>query len=160
MTNLSREDEILLREYQEAGEACRSHDQLIRTGLGIFGAVQAAIIGFIGTVSVGSHFELALLEILGFVLSIVVLLTTLRLQHRYATYVQRAKCIETRLGMCLYNCSEEWFYIARDRIPAGWAGNKVLWASVPFTTMVLYSLLLYRDGPVAFVRLVLGIDLP
>jgi len=65
MSHLSREDEILLREYQEAGEACRGHDTLVRTGLTIFGAAQAAIIGYIVTRGPIVTLELVLLEILG-----------------------------------------------------------------------------------------------
>lgn len=66
MTELSREDEILLREYAQAGEACRANDTLVRTGLTIFGGVQAAIIGFVasrGDTSI--TVEMILLELLG-----------------------------------------------------------------------------------------------
>lgn len=47
--DLNSEQQILLQEHKEASQMCRNHDQLVRTGLIIFGAAQAAIIGFIGT---------------------------------------------------------------------------------------------------------------
>jgi hypothetical protein len=39
MSNLTGEQEILLKEYQEADETCRNHDHLVRTGFSIFAAV-------------------------------------------------------------------------------------------------------------------------
>jgi len=148
MEELSDDKEIMLREYQEAGQICRGHDQLIRTGLIIFGAVQAAIIGFIGTTRSHSSLNLVLLEILGLGLSIVVILTTARLQFRYEGYMERAKCIERRLGMYLYNVSEEYFFLQRKRIPCEWAGigNKDIWTVVPWIAIILYAVLLVRDG--------------
>lgn len=145
MSNLSNEQEILLKEYREAGVTCRNHDQLIRTGFSIFAAVQAAIIGFIGTRKETGTLELVLLEGLGLWLSVVVLLTTLRLHYRYKTYMERARYIERQLGMNLYQYSFDYFGI--HKIPGQWAGNKKLWASVPCLTFLLYTVLLLRDGP-------------
>lgn len=142
MSELSREEEILLREYQEAGEACRGHDTLVRTGLSIFGAVQAAIIGFIASQEKSITVELVILEILGLWLSVVVFFTTRRLHYRYKNYMDRARCIERRLGMYLYQYSFEYF--GSERVPAKWVGNKKLWASVPAVTFLLYLILLGR----------------
>jgi hypothetical protein len=142
MSDLSREDEILCREYQEAGEACRGHDTLVRTGLTVFGAAQAAIIGFIVTRGPSITLELVLLEILGLWLSVVVFFTTRRLHVRYSNYMERARCIERRLGMYLYQYSYEYF--GTESVPAKWTGNKKLWASVPALTFVLYLVLLGR----------------
>jgi hypothetical protein len=146
MSNLSNEQEILLKEYQEAGETCRNHDQLIRTGFSIFAAVQAAIIGFIGTKKDIGSLELVLLEVLGLWLSVVILLTTLRLHYRNKAYMERAKCIENQLGMYLYQYSFDYFDIEKEKIPGQWAGNKKLWASVSLLTFFLYTVLLLRDG--------------
>lgn len=145
MSNLSNEQEILLKEYKEAGETCRNHDQLTRTGFSIFAAVQAAIIGFIGIRKEIGSLELVLLEVLGLLLSVVILLTTLRLHYRYKTYMERARCIERHLGMYLYQYSFDYF--GSKKIPGQWAGNKKLWASVPCLTFLLYAVLLLRDGP-------------
>jgi hypothetical protein len=144
MAELTRKQQILLIEYGQAGEMCRNHDKLLRTGLVIFGAVQAAIIGFIGTQSESRLLELFLLQFLGFWLSVIVLLTTLRLAYRYASYMERAKCIERQLGMYLFECSQDFFSF--ENVPAKLFGNKRLWASVPFVTLWLYFLLLVRGG--------------
>lgn len=143
MSELSREDEILLREYAQAGEACRANDTLVRTGLTIFGAVQAAIIGFVASRgNTGITLELFLLEVLGLWLSVVVYYTTRRLHYRYKNYMERARCIERQLGMNLYQFSYEYF--GSEPVPAKWAGNKRLWATVPAVTFVIYVVLLLR----------------
>lgn len=143
MANLTAEQQILLHEYQEASQACRNHDQLVRTGLTIFGAAQAVIVGFIGTQKGGASLALFLLEIFGFWLSVIVLLTTLRLQKRYESYMERAKCIERRVGMYLFECSQDYFAFAS--IPVKHFGNKQLWASVPVLAIGMYLILLGRD---------------
>jgi hypothetical protein len=142
MADLLREDEIALREYQEAGQACRGHDTLIRTGLTIFGAVQAAIIGFIASRGSSFTLELALLEILGMWLSVVVFLTTHRLHYRYKNYMERARAIEGRLGMSLYQYSYDYFATGR----VGKWGNKRLWATVPQLTFLIYLVLIGRSS--------------
>jgi hypothetical protein len=141
MNDLSREEEILLHEYKEAGQACRGHDTLVRTGLTIFGAAQAAIIGFIVS-RTAVTIELVLLELLGLWLSVVVFFTTRRLHYRYGNYMERARCIERRLGMYLYQYSYDYF--GSEGGPAKWAGNKKLWASVPALTFLIYLVLLGR----------------
>ena len=148
MNDLSREQKILLQEYSEAGQICRNTDQLVRTGISIFAAIQAAIIAFIGTSKHIGSLEVVLLEVLGLWLSVVVLLTTLRLHYRYKTYMDRAKHIEHKLCMYLYQFSYDYFGVAK--IPGAWAGNKKLWASVPALTFLLYALLLVRDGRTLF----------
>ena len=146
MSNLSRQDEILLQEYQEAGRACRGHDQLIRTGLLIYTAAQAAIVGFIGTKGADKSLELCILEIFGFWLSVVVLLTTMRLHHRYKTYMQRARYIERTMKMSLYQYSLDYFDDQKTKIQGRFAGNKVLWATVPILFGIAYGILLIRDA--------------
>ena len=142
MNALNREEEIWIREYQEAGQACRNHDQLIRTGLTIFGAVQAAIIGLVVAKEGVDVFEKVLVEFLGLWLSVVVLLTTRRLNYRYKTYMERAKAIERRLGMYLYQYSYDYF--GDKNIPG--PGNKKVWASLPVVAIIIYALLLGREA--------------
>lgn len=144
MNDLSREQEILLREYKEAGETCRNHEKLIRTGLTIFVAIQAAIIGFIGKSTNSSPLNIFLLEILGLWMSVVVLITTLRLHHRYKNYIERAKWIEQRLGMYFYQYSFDYF--KNKPIPGQCLGNQKLWASIPLLSFFLYAILIVRDG--------------
>lgn len=144
MAELTAEQQILLHEHQEAGQMCRNHDQLIRTGLTIFGAAQAAIVGFIGAQKSRADLAFFLLEIFGLWLSVVVLLTTLRLKKRYESYIERAKCIERRVGMYLFECSQDYFAFAS--IPVKRFGNKNLWASVPIVAIGVYLVLLGRDA--------------
>lgn len=143
MAELTAEQQILLHEHQEASQMCRSHDQLVRTGLTIFGAAQAVIVGFIGTQQGKASLALFLLEVFGLWLSVIVLLTTLRLQKRYESYMERAKCIERRVGMYLFECSQDYFAFAS--IPIKRFGNKKLWASVPVVAIGMYLILLGRD---------------
>jgi hypothetical protein len=65
--------------------------------------------------------------------------------YRYKTYMERARCMERHLGLCLYQYSFDYF--GSKKIPGQWAGNKKLWASVPCLTFLLYAVLLLRDGP-------------
>ena len=146
MSNFTRQDEILIQEYQEAGRACRGNDQLIRTGILIYTAAQAAIVGFIGTKGADKSLELCILEIFGFWLSVVVLLTTLRLHHRYKTYMQRARYIERSMKMNLYQYSFDYFENQKNKIPGWFAGNKKLWATVPILFGIAYVILLIRDA--------------
>lgn len=57
--------EILLREYQEAGEVLRAHSSLIRTGITIMTAINAGILGFIGKRAASSEVPLNLSRALG-----------------------------------------------------------------------------------------------
>ena len=142
--SLSGEQEILLREYEQAGEACRNHDSLIRTGLAIFGAAQAAILAFVSSQSKPiDSLEIVMLEALGLWLGVVVLMTTFRLHHRYSTYMSTIHAIEAKLGISLYSDSQKYFeskwYL--KLLP----GNKYLWASVPGLAVLIYLVLLCRD---------------
>jgi hypothetical protein len=163
MNDLSPEQKILLQEYSEAGQVCRNADQLVRTGISIFAAVQAAIIGFIGTQKGDGTLALQLLKALGLWLSFVVYLTTLRLHYRYKSYMARMRSIENKLGMHLYRYSYRYFGIQGQRIPGQWrngvlskciGGNKRLWASIPLLTFVLYLLLIFWDWIIALPSLI------
>ena len=142
---LSAEHEILLREYAQAGDACRANDTLVRTGLTIFAATQAAVLAFLSNLKGAPNLALLLLEILSMWVSAVVFLTTLRLHVRYKNYMERARQIERKLGMNLYEYSYNYF--SSPSIPASrLGGNKTLWASVPFVTFVLVVALFIRHS--------------
>ncbi len=141
---LSTDQEMMLHEYQIAGEMCRNHDALIRTGITIFGAAQAAILAFIASRTDAELTELLMLEGLGFWLSIVVLATTFRLGHRYRTHMERARQLEEKLGFDLFNYSQrdfesKWYL---NRLP----GNKRALISLPTLLAITYGWLLIRDG--------------
>ncbi len=141
--------ELLLKEYAEAGSACRANEALVRTGLTIFVSVQAAIIGFIQVTS-GSLItrEVLLLEWLGFVASVATWISLLRLRLLYSAYIERAKCIERRLGLALYTAA--WPFLEEARAPGQKIGNKKLLATLPATTFAIYLLLLVSDAPKYF----------
>jgi hypothetical protein len=138
---IDSEQELFLREYEQAGECCRNHDSLIRTGITIFGAAQAAILAVIVAQSKPNLCYTFVLELLGFWLSVVVLFTTFRLRRRYATYMKRAKHLEAQLGFTLYTSSQEEF-------ESKWylrlmPGNKTWLASLPALMAVLYLIFLF-----------------
>lgn len=133
-------EELQIKEYEQAGEACRNHDSLIRTGITIFGAAQAAILAVLaGQTEPNPCYTLAL-KILGFWLSIVVLATTYRLAHRYASYMNRAKDLEQSLGFTLYSQSQEYFQ--SKRILKLMPGNKTTLASLPLVLAIIYLVLI------------------
>lgn len=140
---MDNERETLIHEYNEAGQACRNNEGLVRTGISLFTAIQAAILGFIQTRAKVS-LEVVLIEVLAIVVSIVTFLTVLRLQMLYTAYMERAKCIERRLCMNLYTYG--WEYMEVKKAPAQKIGNKRLLAFIPVTVFILFAILLIRDG--------------
>lgn len=137
----TQKKELRLREYEQAGEACRSHDSLIRTGITIFGAAQAAILAIIVGQSRPNLCYTFFLELLGFLLSGVVWITTFRLGRRYATYMKRAKELEKELGFTLYTSSQlefesKWYLKCMP-------GNKTSLATLPILMALIYGFLLF-----------------
>jgi len=128
---------ILVEEYEQAGAACRNHDSLIRTGITIFGAAQAAILGILMNESKDNFYYTFSLELLGFWLSIVVYVTTFRLGQRYATYMERVKDLEWLLGFKLYTSSQEKF--DRTWYLKYMPGNKTSLATLPILTAIMYG---------------------
>lgn len=140
---LTTEKEMLLREYQFAGEICRNHDSLVRTGMIIFGAAQAAILAFLASNSDTAPLVIGLLKGLGFWLSVIVFATTYRLSHRYRTYMERARSLESQLHFDLYDYSEREFQ--RRWLLKHMPGNKWWWGSLPFLLALAYGYLLFCD---------------
>lgn len=134
-------EELQAREYEQAGQACRNHDSLIRTGITIFGAAQAAILAIIVGQSKPNICYSFALEVLGFWLSVVVFATTYRLGHRYATYMKRAKELENTLGFTLYTDSQAYFESKRrlKYMP----GNKATLASLPAVMAFIYGVFIF-----------------
>jgi hypothetical protein len=142
---LSAEQEVLLREHAQAADACRANDTLIRAGLTIFVAAQAAVLAFLSNQRAAPSLALLLLEFLSMWVSAVVFQTTRRLHVRYKNYMDRARYIERRLEMYLYQYSYDYF--GQHPVPPKWAGgNKKLWASVPIVTLALVAILFTRHS--------------
>ncbi len=133
----SSDKEFLAREYEQAGSACRNHESLIRTGITIFAAAQAAILAILMKEPNPNPdpFYAYCLELLGLWLSVVVGITTFRLGRRYTTYMKRAKSLEHQLGFALYTASQEEFekhwYLRKP-------GNQTWLLSLPILTALIY----------------------
>lgn len=134
---------VMLYEYQEAGQACRNIESLVRTAISLFAAIQAIIIGFIQT-RTSVSLETILIEVFSIVVSVVTLFSILRLQMYYSAYMERAKCIERRLNMNLYLFGCEYMDIMKA--PAQRIKNKKLLAAIPATVFVIFAILLVRDA--------------
>ena len=88
--------ELLLKEYLEAGQAARQHEQLTRTSVSVFLPTVLALAGFVvgSGVSNGTKAELAAS---GFVVSLLVYNIVRRHQLYYQSYVKRAQEIEATI---------------------------------------------------------------
>lgn len=105
-------DEILLKEYGEAGHVCRHYETLTRTSLSIFLPFFTAMVGFLLDSKASAATKLGL-SISGFVISLLLLNTIIRLQAYYISYISRSKEIEKLIGptdsplMSLYTAGEK-----------------------------------------------------
>ena len=100
--------ESLWREYGEAGNLCRSYEQLSRTSLTIFVPFATAVIAFVLR---GPLEDVAniLLSLLGFVLSVFTWTMLYRVREFYHVSKTRAVEIERRLGVDLYRRLDQRF---------------------------------------------------
>jgi hypothetical protein len=103
---LTRQDEILLKEYAEAGHAYRQIETLTRTALAIFATLFAATFAFITQKGTYSPQNIPL-EIFGLMASIVVWRTTERSRQYGLGYMDRIKEIELELNMAIYKRGRE-----------------------------------------------------
>lgn len=94
MDNDRRADEILLKEYSEAGQICRWYEQLTRTSLSILLPFSTALIGYLLGSSANAIAKLSL-SVAGLVTSLLFVNTILRQQAYYRSYINRAKEIES-----------------------------------------------------------------
>ena len=150
MAKGNADKQVMLLEYQEAGQACRNNESLVRTGISLFTAVQVAILGFIQTRNCVT-LETLLLEILALVVSVVTFLTIIRLQMLYTAYMKRAKEIEAKLKMKLYTAG--WRYMETQKPPAQKIKNKRLLAAIPVVVFGIYAVLFVRDVKMYFFAL-------
>lgn len=104
MARRKPDKEVLLREYEEAGQICRWYEKQTRTSVSIFVPFATALIGLVeGTVVFAPAAKFGFAAI-GLATSLLVLNTIVRLQTYYIAYIHRAKAIEKDLGMELYTC--------------------------------------------------------
>lgn len=114
--------DILLREYAEAGEICRHHEDLTRKSLHFFIIVTVAIMGatqydYLSKPPINSVIEMA-----GCLFGIFFINTILRLRRYYSSYIARARAIEAALkegefeGMQLYTKGREDFNNSREKL--------------------------------------------
>ena len=93
---------ILLAEYQEAGVLCREFEGHCRTAITILISLSTAILGLFKLGACNVDGLNLFLPILGILTSIITVKIILRSQSYYRNYINRAKEIETILGMSLY----------------------------------------------------------
>lgn len=112
MENDRKSEEILLKEYAEAGQICRHYETLTRTSLSIFLPFFTAIIGYLLNSGASAVTKLGL-SISAFAISLLLLNTVIRLQLYYKSYINRSKEIEKLIGptdkplMKLYTAGEK-----------------------------------------------------
>lgn len=112
MENDRKSEEILLKEYGEAGQVCRHYETLTRTSLSIFLPFFTAVIGYLLSSAASAATKLGL-SIAGFLISLLLLNTIIRLQAYYRSYIDRSKEIEKLIGptdnplMRLYTAGEK-----------------------------------------------------
>jgi len=97
----TKQTKVLLAEYSEAGNICRWYEQLTRISLSVYLPVALALAGFIEGSAIDKTSKF-LLCVGGLITSFLLINTILRQQAYYKTYIDRAKAIESKLGMSLY----------------------------------------------------------
>lgn len=86
----------MLREYSEAGTAARQHEQLTRTSISVFVPTLLALLGYVMT-GPDHRVTQLLLSLVGVAISLLVANVVRRHQLYYASYIKRARVIETEL---------------------------------------------------------------
>ena len=138
MSSLTKEQEILLREYEEAGRTCRWYEQLRRTNLFLFVALESAILGFVQTRSLSSVENIPL-ELFGILVGFAIWNGEVRVSEYYRIYMERAKKIEEILRMSLYQDALDKFQKSRT------ISLRPLFQSIPvFVIGCLICLIFYQ----------------
>lgn len=96
MDNDAQVRELLLKEYAEAGQVTRQHEQLTRTSVSVFLPTLLALAGYLVGASISSGTKLVL-AIAGFLVSLLVLNIVRRHQLYYRSYIARARAIEASI---------------------------------------------------------------
>ncbi len=97
----SKNKEILLREYAEGGNLCRSYEQLSRTGLAIFIPFAMAVIAYVLREST-QVLPNIILSLLGLIVSVLTWAMMFRVRAFYHEAKTRAIEIEKKLHMDFY----------------------------------------------------------
>ena len=92
---------MLLAEYSEAGQACRAHEGYVRTTLNMYLTLSVAVAGFLVSVSIAPAMKAYVCAVTA-VISMCMVLLVMRHRKIYSVLAQRARDIETELGMALY----------------------------------------------------------
>ncbi len=92
----SQVHEFLLKEYAEAGQVTRQHEQLTRTSVSVFLPTLLALAGYVVSAEVSSATKVVL-AIGGFAVSLLVLNIVRRHQLYYRSYIARAHAIEASI---------------------------------------------------------------
>jgi hypothetical protein len=88
--------DLLLKEYAEAGQIARQHEQLSRTSVSVFVPVLLALLGYLLGAN-GPHGAKLGLAFTGLLLSLLVANLVRRHQLYYRSYIARARAIEAAL---------------------------------------------------------------
>lgn len=87
-------NEILLKEYVEAGLMCRNSEQLTRTSLALFVPIATALAGLVAAPYLVAQVKLAL-SVAGLIYALLLVNTVHRHTAYYLKYIGRAKEIES-----------------------------------------------------------------
>ncbi len=96
MDNTNKVHELLLKEYVEAGQITRQHEQLTRTSLSVFLPTLLALAGYIVGSGVSNNTKIVL-AIGGLAISLLVLNIVRRHQLYYRCYIKRSRAIEEEI---------------------------------------------------------------
>lgn len=104
--------EIELRIYAEAGQACRSHEMTSRTGVLLFIAIQTAILAFIQREGLLCASNIPI-ELFGIFTCFVVYVMVVRQRLYYRSYIKTARRIERTLDPQLRLYTRAWRFVSR-----------------------------------------------
>ena len=139
-----RKEKILLEEYREAGQVCRSYERLIRTGYALFATYGTLIIGYIHS----RPFPQPLLEIIPLaIFAILIGMATLnhdiRMRNYYKSHITRADNIEGELGISLYR--NGWKNIQKSKtFKNGYLFQLTLVLFIGYISIYLIVIITYR----------------
>ena len=136
MSKLTDKQEILIREYEEAGRTCRWYEQLRRMNLFLFVALESVIIGFVQTRSLSSAENIPL-ELFAIFVGITIWNGEVRISEYYKFYIVRAKEIEKMLNMSLYQ--DGWKKIQKSKT----VSLRPLFQLIPVFIVLYFSCLVF-----------------
>lgn len=96
MDDESQIHELLLKEYAEAGQITRQHEQLTRTSVSVFLPTLLALAGYVVNADISNGTKVVL-AIGGLAVSLLVLNIVRRHQLYYRSYIARAHAIEASI---------------------------------------------------------------